>query len=558
MKNTIINNAELAEIEDLDESKLDDTKKISTSIKSKLMENEIMTEKRPGAESIVIFASNTTANSISSITGTKNRKENLVKMLKDNLTCEMYHTTLGIFEPSNNILVKLNLIIFLLAGLSLVSYTTLELFISYFEYGIITTSRTIYEMPVIFPKITICNLNPFTTYFGMRMLYKANKNFSPNLNFFDDTKKVQNMTLIQKLTFLNNLNIASMAYVSVFNETYQKKLGHSLDDIMLECKFNYDRCSTSDFTWSFDSSYGNCYSFNANKSDLKLSFMPGQAFGLRLTLYSGFYENLTSYNSALGSSGIIVRLDNNSFVLDHSIDGIQVASGRETFIAMAREFKSTLPKPYSNCDFYSYQDYPSDSNFLLRQIDNSSYVYTQSFCFEQCLQNFFLTTCNCTLGIFVSVLDSVKCVTISDVNCAISGFKNVFSKNNYAIDTCLPLCPLECNTSRFKYRITTDTLIGDIYVDAISQTQDLSKDFVARQINSATVAQNIVKLNIFYESLSYEYSDESPQWDIFSLIASLGGNLGLFLGAGFLSLSEIITSLIEIYFFDHNNKINIL
>ena len=99
--------------------------------------------------------------------------------------------------------------------------------------------------------------------------------------------------------------------------------------------------------------------------------------------------------------------------------------------------------------------------------------------------------------------------------------------------------------------------MGDIYVDTISQSQDLSKDFVTRQINSATVAQNIVKLNIFYQSLSYEYSDESPQWDIFSLIASLGGNLGLFLGAGFLSLSEIITSLIEIYLFKHNNKTNI-
>jgi hypothetical protein len=41
---------------------------------------------------------------------------------------------------------------------------------------------------------------------------------------------------------------------------------------------------------------------------------------------------------------------------------------------------------------------------------------------------------------------------------------------------------------------------------------------------------------------------ESPQMDIIALLASIGGNLGLFLGVSVFSLCELIVVFMEIYF----------
>ena len=57
-----------------------------------------------------------------------------------------------------------------------------------------------------------------------------------------------------------------------------------------------------------------------------------------------------------------------------------------------------------------------------------------------------------------------------------------------------------------------------------------------------------MSVNIFYESLSYMESTESPKMNIVSLLASMGGNLSLFLGVSVFTLAEIVEVVIEIYF----------
>ncbi len=67
----------------------------------------------------------------------------------------------------------------------------------------------------------------------------------------------------------------------------------------------------------------------------------------------------------------------------------------------------------------------------------------------------------------------------------------------------------------------------------IPNNSNLASNFVTQEINAMTVQKSFVRINVFYESLSYSVSEESPQWDGFSLIANIGGNLGLFLGVSF-------------------------
>jgi hypothetical protein len=95
-----------------------------------------------------------------------------------------------------------------------------------------------------------------------------------------------------------------------------------------------------------------------------------------------------------------------------------------------------------------------------------------------------------------------------------------------------------------------------LYVSKIKNNPNLAADFVTRQINAKTVKDSMIRLNIFYDSLSYSMTEESPQWTITNLIATLGGNLGLFMGLGLLSLGEMLTALIEVFLLKKNSKID--
>ncbi len=107
----------------------------------------------------------------------------------------------------------------------------------------------------------------------------------------------------------------------------------------------------------------------------------------------------------------------------------------------------------------------------------------------------------------------------------------------------MPYCPLECNSTQITYPTTSCDLIGDNFVDYIRKNANLSSDFVNKSINAQTAKQSVVRVFVNYDSLSYS------QIDLVALIANIGGNLGLFLGVSLFSLCEIISTLLEIYFY---------
>jgi hypothetical protein len=98
--------------------------------------------------------------------------------------------------------------------------------------------------------------------------------------------------------------------------------------------------------------------------------------------------------------------------------------------------------------------------------------------------------------------------------------------------------------------------MGDTVRDYINENGNLSMDFVNTPIDAETARKSVAQIYIFYYSLSYTLSNEMPKMDIVSLLASIGGNLSLFMGVSFFSICEIITTLFELYFYANGkNKI---
>ena len=207
-----------------------------------------------------------------------------------------------------------------------------------------------------------------------------------------------------------------------------------------------------------------------------------------------------------------------------------------------------LPQPYSDCIIDKGKDSTFDS-FLYNLIKASIYDYTQQFCFQKCLQQLIINTCGCVFSVIASLFNTSVCSTKNETYCAIKTYLNVYSKNDYPSNNCLPHCPLECNSTQITYATTSCDLIGDNFVDYIRKNANLSSDFMNKSINAETAKQSVVHIFVYYDSLSYSQIDEAPQIDLVALIANIGGNLGLFLGVSLFSVCEIITTILEIYFY---------
>ena len=461
----------------------------------------------------------------------KESKKSLKEILKETIESLDTPSTKALIKiiVTPHFFLKLILFLFLIGTSGYSSYLVIQSIINYFNYDVTTTSRTIYEMPTLFPKVTFCNVNSYTTQYAYDLL---------QIKTIDD---------------------------SILSIEEEKRLGHDWNDILILCTFNSNQCDSSDFIWSYDEYYGNCFTFNSglksNESLIEESSIFGPFYGLSLILYVNFYEKLLNstykYGQVINNMGAVIRIGNSSYETYYSYgDGILLPPGFQTNIVLDREFKSILPKPYSNCEIDS-----SNSPQFIQDLDlynlisQSDYEYTQQLCFVQCYQSFVISKYNCSSIWYPSLFNASRCsLNFSDYIWSIGdGFVVTFINKH-----CLTSCPLECDQIFYTTSLSSVLLNGYSYIGYIQSKQNLKYDFINRTLDLTTAKDSFVQVNIYYDSLSYTLTTESPQMDAISLFGSIGGNLGLFLGMSVFSICELIEVTVQIYFILKQRKNNSL
>jgi hypothetical protein len=266
-----------------------------------------------------------------------------------------------------------------------------------------------------------------------------------------------------------------------------------------------------------------------------------------------YYEKLSNYIYNLGA---IIQIGNSSYSEYTLGNGHLASAGFKTYFEVEREFKSILPKPYSNCEIDSNSPEFIQGLDLYNLISQSGYLYTQQLCFLQCYQQFIVRKYNCSTKRFLSLFNATSCNHQENFLIKLS---NDDFNSNFINKNCISLCPLECDRIFYKTSITLSQMSeNDYYVQSISSRPNLTQDFINRTIDLRTAKESIVRVNIFYESLSYTQTSESPKLDGISLFAEIGGNLGLFLGISVFSLCEVIEAVIEVFFIlNKRNKRNV-
>ena len=93
--------------------------------------------------------------------------------------------------------------------------------------------------------------------------------------------------------------------------------------------------------------------------------------------------------------------------------------------------------------------------------------------------------------------------------------------------------------------MSSTELIGDLYANYLKENAKLKNDFVTKEINAETAKHSFSSFQLFYKTNSYTLSTEAPSMDVVSLLANIGGTLGLCLGVSLLHFAELLEIIME-------------
>ena len=205
-----------------------------------------------------------------------------------------------------------------------------------------------------------------------------------------------------------------------------------------------------------------------------------------------------------------------------SIDGdsFVVEPGVEAYVSIEKLVMKTLNKPYS--DLPCQTTVTENENRFLQL---SGYpLYSYGSCRFDCLYQHSVQPCNCEF-----FLGNRTCSLLQYVNCSYSKIMDFYKQYNSSSCACLKLC----EEVQYDYQLSVLTYS--------TPSTSWSWDLQNWTYDSAEyLRENVISLHLYFDQLEYEIMEQIPAKSGGEIIADIGGQMGLFLGASLMTLCEII------------------
>ena len=351
---------------------------------------------------------------------------------------------------------------------------------------------------IIFPAVTICNLN------------MLNRDYLEALNL---GHLVQRALVGEEESFCTN-ELNNIPHLP--NITYQEffLLGkEKLADFIVDCEYLGKNCSVdmATFVPTF-TRLGVCYTFNSGFGGRKIHTTNGTGarLGLRLILNVSQSQYAASPNL---DAGVKIAVHRQSEPPEPDDQGIGIPTGRNAFINVRQ--LNIIDKTGRSC---ISKEEVSDLNFL-----QEDFNYSSSACANDCFYTQIANACSCVLSEeYTPDREPFKAhplCTIRDMCC-------VLAQQTIAISCrCLP----SCNSTFYELTNSYSTFPATPFArDSLENAGD-----------------DLLMANIFYESLSIEEQTTLFSYNMVSLLSDIGGQLGLFLGISIISLLEFLFWVID-------------
>ncbi|XP_063141724.1 acid-sensing ion channel 3 isoform X2 [Rattus norvegicus] len=313
------------------------------------------------------------------------------------------------------------------------------------------------------------------------------------------------------------------------------RAGHSLEDMLLDCRYRGQPCGPENFTVIF-TRMGQCYTFNSGAHGAELLTTPkgGAGNGLEIMLdvqqeeYLPIWKDMEETPFEVG-----IRVQIHSQDEPPAIDqlGFGAAPGHQTFVSCQQQQLSFLPPPWGDCNTASLDpdDFdPEPSDPLGSPRPRPSPPYSLIGCRLACESRYVARKCGCRMMHMPG--NSPVCSPQQYKDCASPALDAMLRK-----DTCV--CPNPCATTRYAKELSM-----------VRIPSRASARYLARKYNRSEsyITENVLVLDIFFEALNYEAVEQKAAYEVSELLGDIGGQMGLFIGASLLTILEILDYLCEV------------
>ena len=415
--------------------------------------------------------------------------------------------------------------IFLALGIML--WALISVTRQYSEKNTVLFSKVEFNRQLLFPAVTICNKNYFR------------KSVAESTGI-DLDELVMFLNVISGDPFYTDFNFTQFykEHEGTIGEDNSKfffnNSGHQIRQMIYSCKFGNEYCLDNFVQRS--SYYGNCYTFNSGiNKPLLYNNRHGYRYGLELILNAEEYEYFVAESDSVGFDIIIHHQEH--FPYHETIGAFSVTPGQQTQIALRKvEYSLLTENSGGQCtDGVSLKYFKS---------------YSYSSCIAECLTDIVVNTCGCKGQTMPGPADV----------CNVS-YPCQYDMTTY-FDERLCSCPVPCEYTMYEKTFSysnfpashfagllrnSDFLSGSFHFDFpgfIINTTVYDNGTVFRYLNenftTSFLRNNMVKLRIYYDTLGTVTMTEGLEYSTFQFIADFGGHIGLFTGAGFLTIFEII------------------
>jgi len=403
----------------------------------------------------------------------------------------------------------------------------------YLQFDVVTQIRVFKEVPVEYPTITICNINPLTTKEAAKRLNESYERWYEKISTTIDYSLLDG--------YINTFQYETK-YPS-YGDVERKKLGPDISEMLINCVFASLSCTYLnldgqkfwvDFSWIYTTNYGNCFRFNAgldtfgNKVPLKKVDKEGKYSELEMDLFLLEHKDIPNLNS---NRGFRIFVENSSDVASTFDGGIDIKPGTLSELNIRKLVTQRKPFPYGDCQ----EEYPED--FIYDKYRENKTPYKQKDCFTLCIQKAIIMKCNCSNLIYDEIDERIPpcdfrsdCLNNFCTPYSIYSLPNTLARscnNEQANAECSSICNLECES--ISYDITpsftdfpSERSLEKNYMNSYFIKENFRKENTTN-ITKEQLRSKIAKVKILFNDLSYTKISEAEKTELVDLVANVGG-----------------------------------
>ena len=418
---------------------------------------------------------------------------------------------------------------------TLMMWAVVSVTLEYVEMNTSLQSRQAYTSSMVFPAVTICNQNLFR-----RSVISRVTNITDDLMLFL-TLISGNTVLVDNFDYGRFLNESGDELFAKDSAFYFNNSGHQLEDMLLTCQYNGE-AQQCNFTQQSSTS-GNCYTFNSgHDGSVFYTTQAGFFFGLELILNAEEYEYFLSGTDSVGFNVYIHEQDH--FPHFGGVGSFLVSTGQLTQVVLNRaDYKLLSSSSGGQC-----------SNDVTLKYFNS---YSMVSCMTECVTDFVVKMCNCKAQFmpgpasicklsnpcwFESLVEFNRNPCNCPVACEFTMYEKTMSYAKY------PAGHLT-NTLNSSTFLSGSSVLPEFVITTTVDENGTKMMYLNNNFSESYLRNNLAKLRIYFDDLRVTTFEEILDYTPFQFIADFGGHIGLFTGAGFLTLFEII----ELCFIRHDD-----